>query len=104
MALYQSTKKNLVRLLFAVLGACFIAFVEKTIQINDIDLSSAPLTATSQLLPFLVAVFSAVSLLWASVWKFWGELKKMWRQSEKSKKPYLQRGADQLHEIAGFSR
>lgn len=40
------------RLAIALFGASLIAFMEKTIEINNIDLSSAPLTATSQLLPF----------------------------------------------------
>ncbi|KAG4428293.1 hypothetical protein IFR05_016222 [Cadophora sp. M221] len=48
-----------------------IAFVEMTIRINDIDLSGAPLTATSQLLPFLVGVFSLVSVVWASIKPYW---------------------------------
>lgn len=46
-----------------------IIFVEKTIRINNIDLSSSPITSTSQLLPLLVAAFSAVAILWVSFWK-----------------------------------
>jgi hypothetical protein len=62
---FRHARKNLIRLLAAAGGSFFIAFVEMTIKINNIDLSNAPLTATSQLLPFLVGVFSAVSLIWA---------------------------------------
>ena len=53
---------------FLALYAFPIAFVEKTIRINHIDLHSAPITSTSQLLPLLVAAFSALAVLWASFW------------------------------------
>jgi len=51
---FQHARNNLIRLVAAAGGSFFIAFVEMTIKINNIDLSNAPLTATSQLLPFLV--------------------------------------------------
>ena len=53
---------------FLSLYALPIAFVEKTIRINHIDLNNAPITSTSQLLPLLVAVFSALAVLWVSIW------------------------------------
>ena len=59
------------RFVLLLLQSFAIAFVEKTIRINQIDLSSAPLTATSQLLPFLVGVFSLISVVWASVKPYW---------------------------------
>jgi hypothetical protein len=62
----ENIKGNLIRLSFAITGAIFIAFVEKTLQADNIDLSNAPLNATSQLIPFLVGVFSAVPVLWES--------------------------------------
>jgi hypothetical protein len=67
MAVVKNIKRNIIRLFFAVTGAFFIVFVEKTLQTDNIDLSNAPLNATSQLIPFLVGVFSAVPVLWESL-------------------------------------
>jgi hypothetical protein len=44
-----------------------IMSIEKTIQANDMDLDNAPLVATSQLIPFLVGIFSTVSVFWISL-------------------------------------
>jgi hypothetical protein len=55
-----------------------IAFVEKTIRINQIDLNSSPITSTSQLLPLLVASLSAVAVLWVS---FWRVFPSAWKQA-----------------------
>jgi hypothetical protein len=68
--LYSSQWARFLKFVPALLGASFIAFVEKTIQINDIDLTNAPLASTTQLLPFLVDLSSAASLIWVSVRKF----------------------------------
>lgn len=69
-ALLQGAKNNSMRILVAMTGSFFIAFVEMTIKVNNIDLRRVPLTSTSQLLPLLVGLFSAVSVLWVSVRKY----------------------------------
>ena len=68
-AVLENMKGNIFRLFFAITGAFFIVFAEKTLQLGDIDLSNAPLTATSQLIPFLVGVFSSIPVLWESIKK-----------------------------------
>jgi len=55
-------------------GASSIAFVEETIKINGIDLGDAGLSSTSQLIPFIVGVFSLVNVLWSGF--------KKWQQDE----------------------
>jgi hypothetical protein len=45
-------------------GGSSIAFIEETIRLNHIDLSGAPLTATGQLIPFVVGLFSVVTVIW----------------------------------------
>jgi hypothetical protein len=49
--------------------AAIIPWVELTIERNGIDLSGAPLQSTSQLLPFLVAVFNLWMVGWGAAWK-----------------------------------
>lgn len=44
-----------------------ILSIERTIQANNIDLNSAPLISTSQLIPFLVGIFSTVTVGWISL-------------------------------------
>ena len=61
------------RIFLGLCGVSAIAFVEKTIQINHIDLSEAPFNATSQLISFLVGLFSFLSVAWSCV--------KKWRKS-----------------------
>jgi flagellar basal body-associated protein FliL len=63
---------------FLSLYAFPIAFVEKTIKINNIDLNSSPITSISQLLPLLVAAFSAVAIIWVSFWKVFPDV---WKQA-----------------------
>jgi hypothetical protein len=55
-------------------GGSSIAFVEETIRINHIDLSGAPLTATGQLIPFVVGLFSVVAVMWTCI--------KRWRKGK----------------------
>lgn len=45
-------------------GAFSIAFVERTIQVNHIDFPGASLTDSGQLIPFLIGVFTLVSVFW----------------------------------------
>ena len=45
-------------------GASSIAFIEETIRVNHIALSDAPLSATSQLIPFIVGIFSLSAVSW----------------------------------------
>lgn len=78
------TAKLIVGYLF--LYPCFIAFVEKTILINQLDLSSAPLNSASQLIPFLVAVFSTPIVAWSIL-----------REGRKEKEKAENRAADQLY-------
>jgi hypothetical protein len=52
---------GVISLVFGVIG---IAFTEKLIIVNDIDLSEADLSNSSQLVPFLIGLFSLISCLW----------------------------------------
>ena len=49
-------------------AAVLIAFVEKTIQINEIEMREASLRNASQLIPFIVGLFSLIMSIW-SIWK-----------------------------------
>jgi len=69
---WKSLIKNFIRWAVLAFGPFIIAFIEMTITVNNIDMSNAPITATSQLLALLVGIFSAASLLWASLWKIRG--------------------------------
>ena len=59
-----------VKLYFGFSGGSSIAFIEETIRVNHIDLSEAPLTATSQLIPFVVGLFSVVAVMWSGIKKW----------------------------------
>jgi hypothetical protein len=51
-----------------------VVWVEKTIQVNNIDLSETPILSSSQLIALLVAIFTSLPVLWA----FGLELVKCW--------------------------
>ncbi|KAH6680185.1 hypothetical protein B0J14DRAFT_578048 [Halenospora varia] len=55
----------LYRLFFAFVGVSIIVFVEKTIIINQIDMSGAPVTNPGQLIPLIVGILSSTSTYWA---------------------------------------
>jgi hypothetical protein len=57
-------------LIIGLSGTSVIVFVEVTIKINNIDLTGATLSNTSQLIPFLVGLFTFLSVAW-SVLKNW---------------------------------
>lgn len=48
-------------------GGVAIAFIEKTIQVNNIDLSAAPLMSSGQLIPFFIGIFTIVAVLGAGL-------------------------------------
>ncbi|TKA81631.1 hypothetical protein B0A49_01265 [Cryomyces minteri] len=62
------TLATVIKALFlGLLGISSIIFTEKTIQLNNIDLSGSPLTSASQLIPFLVGLFSLSAVPWAGL-------------------------------------
>ncbi|KAK0702734.1 hypothetical protein B0H67DRAFT_650111 [Lasiosphaeris hirsuta] len=56
--------------LAAGVGVTTIFFIERTLQLNDVELDDSLTTSTGQLLSLLVAVFTTVSFMW-DVWKSW---------------------------------
>lgn len=63
-------------LLALVFSAIIIAFTEKLISGNNVDFSEATLENTSQLIPFLIGVFSFVSTIWTCIKDTAGRAKK----------------------------
>ncbi|KAK4446343.1 hypothetical protein QBC34DRAFT_331879 [Podospora aff. communis PSN243] len=69
----RGTRSNNIRMGFKLFGIAFLLFVgavtmrmtEMTIQLNEIDLSEAPLDSTSQMIPFLTGLLSFLSTLYA---------------------------------------
>ena len=53
-----------------------VVSVEKTIIINNIDLSSSKIYSAGQLSPLLVGIFTAVPALWKSIWQLVREPKR----------------------------
>jgi hypothetical protein len=74
-------------------GASSIAFVEETIRVNHIDLSGAPLTATGQLIPFVVGLFSVVAVMWNCI-KRWRKGKGKPDQVSSQSRPLRHMGAN----------
>lgn len=64
----KSSGKNVgMALLSSFPGITVIVFTELVLKRNRVDLSGAPLTSTSQLLPLLVGIFTFVSTIWSIV-------------------------------------
>jgi hypothetical protein len=52
---------------FSFSGITLIVFSELVLKRNKMNLSDAPLTSTSQLLPLLVGIFTLVSTVWSVI-------------------------------------
>jgi hypothetical protein len=58
-----------------IIAAVGIAFIERTIIINNIDLRQAPLSSSGQLLAFMVALLTSIPVFWGSACQLFREIK-----------------------------